>query len=115
MFRTHVCDARRACLVGGGCCGFSNGSTASIMSDVTRILSQIESGDPSAAEQLLPLVYEELRKLAAYFGALLVLRVVFLVDAGAAPPLHGGAAIRSGWRPPSPEPPPAPRRRGETC
>jgi len=35
------------------------------MSDVTRILSQIESGDPAAAEQLLPLVYEELRKLAA--------------------------------------------------
>jgi RNA polymerase sigma factor (TIGR02999 family) len=30
-----------------------------------RILSQIESGDPSAAEKLLPLVYEELRKLAA--------------------------------------------------
>ncbi|MHB9080183.1 MAG: ECF-type sigma factor [Pirellulaceae bacterium] len=35
------------------------------MSDVTRILSQIESGDPSAAKQLLPLVYDELRKLAA--------------------------------------------------
>jgi RNA polymerase sigma factor (TIGR02999 family) len=35
------------------------------MSDVTRILSQIESGDPSASEQLLPLVYDELRKLAA--------------------------------------------------
>lgn len=35
------------------------------MSDVTRILSQIESGDPSAAEHLLPLVYDELRKLAA--------------------------------------------------
>lgn len=35
------------------------------MSDVTRILSQIESGDPSTADQLLPLVYEELRKLAA--------------------------------------------------
>ena len=35
------------------------------MSDVTHILSQIQSGDPSAAEQLLPLVYEELRKLAA--------------------------------------------------
>src|SRR6187401_1351184 len=34
------------------------------MSDVTRILSHIESGDPSAAE-LLPLVYDELRKLAA--------------------------------------------------
>jgi RNA polymerase sigma factor (TIGR02999 family) len=35
------------------------------MSDVTRILSSIEAGDPSAAEQLLPLVYEELRDLAA--------------------------------------------------
>ncbi len=35
------------------------------MTEVTQILSQIESGDPSAAEQLLPLVYEELRKLAA--------------------------------------------------
>jgi RNA polymerase sigma factor (sigma-70 family) len=34
------------------------------MSDVTRILSQIESGDPAAAEKLLPLVYDELRKLA---------------------------------------------------
>jgi RNA polymerase sigma factor (TIGR02999 family) len=34
------------------------------MSEVTRILSQIESGDPAAAEQLLPLVYDELRKLA---------------------------------------------------
>jgi RNA polymerase sigma factor (TIGR02999 family) len=35
------------------------------MTDVTRILSAIEDGDPSAAEQLLPLVYDELRKLAA--------------------------------------------------
>ena len=35
------------------------------MSDVTRILSQIDSGDSSAAEKLLPLVYDELRKLAA--------------------------------------------------
>lgn len=35
------------------------------MSDVTRILSQIETGDPSAADQLLPLVYDELGKLAA--------------------------------------------------
>lgn len=35
------------------------------MTDVTRILSQIESGDPMAANQLLPLVYDELRKLAA--------------------------------------------------
>jgi RNA polymerase sigma factor (TIGR02999 family) len=35
------------------------------MSDVTQILSRIETGDPNAAEQLLPLVYDELRKLAA--------------------------------------------------
>ena len=35
------------------------------MSEVTRILSAIEQGDPSAAEQLLPLIYDELRKLAA--------------------------------------------------
>jgi RNA polymerase sigma factor (TIGR02999 family) len=35
------------------------------MSEVTRILTQIERGDPRAAEELLPLVYEELRKLAA--------------------------------------------------
>src|SRR5688572_29647311 len=35
------------------------------MSEVTRILDQIQQGDPHAAEQLLPLVYDELRKLAA--------------------------------------------------
>lgn len=35
------------------------------MSKVTSILSQIENGDPSRSDQLLPLVYEELRKLAA--------------------------------------------------
>lgn len=35
------------------------------MSDVTRILGEIEQGDPAAAEQLLPLVYNELRQLAA--------------------------------------------------
>jgi RNA polymerase sigma factor (TIGR02999 family) len=35
------------------------------MNDVTRILAAIEQGDPQAAEQLLPLVYDELRKLAA--------------------------------------------------
>ena len=35
------------------------------MTDVTQILNAIEQGDPSAAEQLLPLVYDELRKLAA--------------------------------------------------
>src|SRR5262245_55990412 len=37
----------------------------SAMSEVTRILSALEQGDPSAAGQLLPLVYDELRKLAA--------------------------------------------------
>jgi RNA polymerase sigma factor (TIGR02999 family) len=36
------------------------------MTDVTRILSAIEQGDPHAAEQLLPLVYDELRQLAAH-------------------------------------------------
>jgi hypothetical protein len=35
------------------------------MPDVTQVLAQIESGDPSAADQLLPLVYDESRKLAA--------------------------------------------------
>jgi RNA polymerase sigma factor (TIGR02999 family) len=35
------------------------------MTDVTQILSQINQGDPAAAEQLFPLVYDELRKLAA--------------------------------------------------
>ena len=35
------------------------------MNEVTRILSAVEQGDPHAAEQLLPLVYNELRKLAA--------------------------------------------------
>jgi RNA polymerase sigma factor (TIGR02999 family) len=36
------------------------------MSDVTRLLSAVEQGDPKAAEELLPLVYDELRKLAAH-------------------------------------------------
>jgi RNA polymerase sigma factor (TIGR02999 family) len=35
------------------------------MTEVTRILSAVEHGDPAAAEQLLPLVYDELRRLAA--------------------------------------------------
>src|SRR2546429_2123835 len=43
---------------------FQRGKLAS-MSDVTRVLSAIEQGDPSAAQQLLPLVYDELRRLAA--------------------------------------------------
>lgn len=40
------------------------------MKDVTQILSRIEEGDPSAADQLLPLVYQELRRLAASAMAL---------------------------------------------
>ncbi len=36
------------------------------MSDVTHLLEAIQHGDPKAAEELLPLVYEELRKLAAH-------------------------------------------------
>jgi RNA polymerase sigma factor (TIGR02999 family) len=44
----------------------TGGLTVSLsMTDVTRILSAIEQGDPQAAEQLLPLVYDELRRLAA--------------------------------------------------
>lgn len=39
------------------------------MADVTRILEQVRLGDESAAETLLPLVYEELRKLAAHWLA----------------------------------------------
>ena len=39
-------------------------SCGASMTDVTRILSAIEHGDPQASEQLLPLVYEELRRLA---------------------------------------------------
>jgi hypothetical protein len=35
------------------------------MSEVTRILSALEQGDPHAADQLLPVVYDELRQLAA--------------------------------------------------
>src|SRR5215213_7983308 len=35
------------------------------MKDVTRILTAVERGDPAAAEKLLPLVYDELRKLAS--------------------------------------------------
>ena len=37
-----------------------------VMSDVTRVLQSIEAGDPRAAEELLPLVYHQLRKLAAH-------------------------------------------------
>jgi RNA polymerase sigma factor (TIGR02999 family) len=57
--------SRRATALGIGF-GVSLGwmSEAMSMNDVTRILSAIDQGDPQAAEQLLPLVYDELRKLA---------------------------------------------------
>ena len=47
------------------CLSSSGRLSSRAMDDVTRILSAVELGDPRAAEQLLPLVYEELRKLAA--------------------------------------------------
>jgi RNA polymerase sigma factor (TIGR02999 family) len=71
------------------------------MSEVTRILSAIEQGDPRAAEQLLPLVYDELRKLAAarmaqekpgqtlQATALVHEAYLRLVDAGRAQPWSG--------------------------
>src|SRR5439155_12177294 len=40
-------------------------SAVPLMNDITRILSAVEQDDPHAAEQLLPLVYDELRRLAA--------------------------------------------------
>ena len=45
------------------CAGYSLGKVS--MNEVTRILSAVGAGDPDAAKQLLPLVYEELRQLAA--------------------------------------------------
>src|SRR5215208_5817159 len=39
--------------------------TMAVMADVTQILAAVEAGDPEAAAELLPLVYDELRKLAA--------------------------------------------------
>jgi RNA polymerase sigma factor (TIGR02999 family) len=54
-------EASRATAIGRG----TVFPATSSMNDVTRILSAIEQGDPLASEQLLPLVYDELRKLAA--------------------------------------------------
>src|SRR5262249_40915759 len=47
------------------CTGRHEAAISSIMGDVTLILSAVEQGDPHAAEQPLPLVYDELRRLAA--------------------------------------------------
>lgn len=71
------------------------------MKDVTRILSEIDRGEPQAAEQLLPLVYDELRRLAArrlareapgqtlQATALVHEAYIRLVDAGGAAPWNG--------------------------
>ncbi len=42
-----------------------NGSYETLVSELTRILERVQQGDPRAGEELLPLVYEQLRKLAA--------------------------------------------------
>jgi RNA polymerase sigma factor (TIGR02999 family) len=52
-------------VISSKCYNHANWPSAPRPPNVTQILSRIESGDPTAAEQLLPLVYEELRKLAA--------------------------------------------------
>jgi RNA polymerase sigma factor (TIGR02999 family) len=46
--------------------GGSYSKDGSVMSEITRMLNAIDAGDPSAAGQLLPLVYDELRQLAAW-------------------------------------------------
>ncbi len=93
------------------------------MSDVTRILEKIDSGDPAAAEQLLPLVYDELRKLAAAklahetpgqtLQATALVHEAYLRLVGPAGPAgpestansHGSAGA-SPYPAPSPQPPP---------
>ena len=57
------------------------------MSDATRILDRVQQGDPHAAEELLPLVYEELRKLAAHRMA----------DEAAAHTLQPTALVHEAW------------------
>src|SRR5262249_51781952 len=83
------------CLPGGG------PVDSGVMADVTRILNAAEGGDPAAAGQLLPLVYDELRKLAAerlarerpgqtlQATALVHEAYLRLVGADAAGPWHG--------------------------
>src|SRR5690349_23781371 len=57
------------------------------MSDVTQLLSAIEAGEPKAADQLLPLVYEELRKLA----------VVRMANEKAGQTLQPTALVHEAW------------------
>ena len=66
------------------------------MSDVTQILSAIEQGDAQATEQLLPLVYQELRRLAAQKMAEEEPGQTHRVTAGREPALFHGLAFA--WR-----------------
>ena len=59
----------------------------SIMSDVTQLLNAIDAGDPTAADQLLPMVYEELRKLA----------VVRMANEKAGATLQPTALVHEAW------------------
>jgi RNA polymerase sigma factor (TIGR02999 family) len=56
---------RRRCGVDPGRAEGARAEAAPGMNEVTRILSESEPGDPRAAERLLPLVYDELRRLSA--------------------------------------------------
>ncbi len=79
------------------------------MADVTRILDAIDRGDPHAADQLLPLVYDELRRLAAQklanespgqtlqATALVHEAYVRLVSSPLSPPSHGDEPAESHW------------------
>src|SRR5205814_1546835 len=67
-FAVGLAEAARpgaSCIRPVSCWRRQRGVSWGSMNDVTRILSAIEQGDPSAAGQLLPLVYDELRRLAA--------------------------------------------------
>src|SRR5262245_37894732 len=59
-------EQARGRLYSGGFRSPSPSQVPAVSDDVTRILCAIEQGDPSAADQLLPLVYDELRQLAAH-------------------------------------------------
>jgi hypothetical protein len=62
-----------------------------IVSNATRILEALANGDPTAADELLPLVYKELRKLAAYKMA-----GQALVDPSPSPTISSRGAVAPG-------------------
>src|SRR5262245_5913906 len=63
--RLDGCDDAFEFGAGGSGADERKASVVAAMSEATRILQAVGRGDPKAAEELLPLVYEELRKLAA--------------------------------------------------